>query len=214
MKRSVILTMLLAICGIMSCSICEATFQFSVVNPTGGAPNFTLAPGPAQQVQIFINSTSAADTLGSLKFRIQVGDGAGALAEPPMVSVTPGAFFAGFSAGGGPSFDPTNSQLIYDLTNLGAPVSFAGNQLAATLTLNTSAFANQGPFNFSFANSVGSSTVNNPAGIEYGGTVLSGGSFVVAIPEPSSFALLGVVGLGVCVARRFRKKDQVSQLAT
>ncbi|HUP78052.1 MAG TPA: PEP-CTERM sorting domain-containing protein, partial [Pirellula sp.] len=71
-------------------------------------------------------------------------------------------------------------------------------------------FAGLGPFAFSLSNQGGNSAVIGP-GVNPPSypTVLNGGAFIVAVPEPSSIALLGLVGVGVVAARRFRKKSKV-----
>ena len=217
MKRSALLATIVALFMIASiATVGKADFQFSIVNPTGGPTGgtFVLPPSTSTPVQIFLNSTDASQTIGSLKFRISIGDGAGLALEPSIVGITPGVSFgvgSGYAPGGGqPQFDATRSQLIFDLTNTSTPIGFAGNQLVATVSLNTSAFAGQGPFNFLLSNSFGGSSVTDTIGTSFNNTVLSGGTFsVTAVPEPSSMALLGLVGVGTVALRRFRKKSKV-----
>ena len=196
----------------------KADFQYSIVNPTGGPTGgtFVLPRSASTPVQIFLNSTSAAQTIGSLQFRISIGDGPGANPEPLMVGITPAGQFgagSGYTAGAGqPQFDPgplSGYQMIYDLTNTATPIGFAGNQLVATVFLNTLAFPTSGPFAFSLTNTSGSTAVTATNGTAYANTGLSGGTFTLAaVPEPTSMALLGMVGIGVFAARRFRKKSK------
>ena len=216
MRRNLLFSTVVALLMIASiATLGKADFQFSIVNPIGGPTGglFVLPASASTPVQIFLNSTNAAQTIGSLQFRISIGDGSGPAPEPSLVSITPQGPFAagsGFVPGGGqPQFDATRSQLIYDLTNTSAAFGFVGNQLAATVNLNTSAFAGQGPFNFSLSNVAGSTSVTTALGPAYSNTVLSGGTFTIsAVPEPSSIALLGLVGVGTVALRRFRKKSK------
>ena len=216
MKRSALLATVAALLMIASiATVGKADFQFSIVNPTGGPTGgaFVLAPSASTPVQIFLNSTNAAQTIVSLQFRISIGDGAGAALEPVLVGVSPSGSFgagSGYVPGGGqPQFDATSSQMIFDLANTTSAIGFVGNQLVATVSLNTSAFAGQGPFNFSLSNVAGSTSVTTALGPAYSNTVLSGGTFTIsAVPEPSSIALLGLVGVGTVALRRFRKKSK------
>lgn len=210
MSTRVVWAWILGIALMLPAATSEAAFEYSVFNSTGGG-SFVLNPGPSQTVQIFLNST-ALDPIGSLQFRIRIGDGVGVGLEPPITSVTPGPTFAAYTPGfAQPTFAPGNSEMIYDLSALATPaVTFTGNVLAATLTLNTAPFEGQGPFAFSFTNSIGTSSVLSPGGVAYN-TTLSNGSFTVAaVPEPSSMALLCIATAGAGAVSRFRKKRKLA----
>jgi len=203
-------TGLLLFVGIAAVS--KADFQYSVVMP-GGGPTGVLPVSASTPIQIFLNSTNAAQIVGAAGIRIQIaGGGAGV----PQIVTTPGGVTPGFlNAANGYNGtllfnSPNSSQLIYDLGNINTvnpfPIGFVGNQLVATVNVNTLGFAGQGPFTFSFTNSQGASFVSAP-GVVFHPTTAVGGSFTV-VPEPSSIALIGLVGVGVVAARRFRKKSK------
>ncbi len=210
-----IVTGLLLFVGIPA--VGKADFQYSIVNPTGGPTGgtFVLAASASTPVQIFLNQNGAGtqpQPIGSLQIRVTIGGGAGGV--PQIVTtaggVTPAGSFVPPLFTGTPIFNaPFSSQMVYDLSSAtGTTMAPNTNQLVATVNLNTLGFAGQGPFNFSLS-SVGSSAVLSPTAATYTNTVLSGGTFTVAaVPEPSSIALLGMVGVGVVAARRFRKKSK------
>ena len=188
----------------------HAAFEFSAFNTTGGGA-FSVSQGPSQAVDIFITNSNPADQLGSVGLRVQIGDGqAGAGIEPQMVSVTTSG--AGYLqttlslTSGGVTFSngASGSEMLVDLTNLNAPVSFTGTHKLATIFLDTSAFGGQGPFDLLFTNSAGSSFVNDPSAAPHSVTLSNGSFTVTAVPEPSSLVLAGLCMAAAGFRRRRR----------
>lgn len=179
------------------------------------APDIVVGPG-IHTFDIHLDSTSALNELGSVGLRFQIGDGEGLMPEPSITSVTysgGGYLFDAYPTGlaGGPFLSPSGSELILDLSNIGAPYGYSGEALLATIQVDTTAFT-AGTFSLTFANSVGDSFVNNPSGEPY--TVSFSSGSITAVPEPTSFAFVGLAGAGIGVwRRRAKSKSEKPALA-
>lgn len=171
--------------------------QFAIHNPTGGPLTATgVSPFAISSISA-VGSTVG--TLPTLVSGVPTANGVVPNAVAPFqLSLLPPNNLSSFSIVGSGVSIPAGGSATFGTANLFIPADFLG-----TIAFNA---GDASVFDFTFTNN------SDPSGVvaalsHTGGVGANGGILltVSAVPEPSSFMLLGLVGVGLVSANRFRK---------
>ncbi|XZE35111.1 PEP-CTERM sorting domain-containing protein [Pirellulaceae bacterium SH501] len=189
---------LFSIVVLMCASIPQAMAGITFTVGDGSPINLFKDTGN-QLIPVYISSNASDSLTGVDIFFAGVGPGATTFAPIGQVN-QPGMFGnASFSGGSFGQFSPGFSNL---LLNYSAPVSVdASNSLIANIVIDTNALDFG---NYAISNAGGGQVLNGVSEVAFS---TNGANFsITAVPEPSSLALLGVVGLSGVAYRRFRNR--------
>ncbi len=191
--------------------IASAGISFKIDATTGGPSSINVLAGSSGFLTGYLEVTAPELSQGSLTWQSTVAFG-GPLSEitigaatAPGTSVYGGVSTAGFST---PS-ERTLSSFVFPATTLTSRTELFRIPYTVSVTaLPGSAFTFDIITNTTAAGQSAPTSVTNGAGTAFPSS-FAGTEFtinVVAVPEPSTLAMLAVVGVGAVAVRRFRKK--------
>ncbi len=188
---------------VASTAITGSAFAAIPVTITGPATINTSSP--LATFTVSTDSGTISPEVAGFQLRAQLSDGPGASDDPVFTSYS----FTGGMWGGSSNFTTTGSGItagywIIDDVTLNAGETSVGGQIA-TLNIDVSGVA---PGTYSLLLSIpdgGPDTSNFvDAGLSDVELAVTGGTFQVVVPEPTTFGLLAAAGIGLAMRRRRR----------